>query len=169
MRLCGKFQLSNAEVALETLEMLARRGYDLSYEDTKKGFAALRLKSKFEVLSLSPVIIADSTHKSVAISTVCDSLLDFKTLTGNKICLCLPEGQIVNEYVLALEERGYDIMRIFTSAAHSDSDKIFPCQTPKAMAKEALAFTSSDMILLISGQYDFTDKLRHEILAKLNF
>ncbi|MBO5883579.1 MAG: hypothetical protein J6Q78_04160 [Clostridia bacterium] len=169
MGLCGKFQLSNAEVALETIEMLIRRGFSITYEDVKKGFASIRLKSKFEILSLNPIIIADSTHKAVAISTVCDSLLDFKSLTGNKICLCLPEGQIVGEYISSLEERGYNIQKIFTTATHPEDPLIFPCPTPKAMAKEALSFTTSDMILLISGQYDFTDKLRREILAKLNF
>jgi dihydrofolate synthase/folylpolyglutamate synthase len=169
MGLCGKFQLSNAEVALETIDMLIRRGFSITYEDIKKGFASIRLKSKFEILSLNPIIIADSTHKAVAISTVCDSLLDFKSLTGNKICLCLPEGQIIGEYISSLEERGYNIQKIFTTATHPEDPLIFPCPTPKAMAKEALSFTTSDMILLISGQYDFTDKLRREILAKLNF
>ena len=173
LNLCGRFQLSNAEVVLETAEMLIRKGYPLTEESIKKGLSTVKLKSKFEVLSISPTIIADSTHKAVAIGPICDSLTDFKAVTGERLYLCLPQGEIIDEYRKALLERGYTIEKIFTLGNAEAQGDIEYYKTPKALVKNALSPISKsrdrDCAIVISGTYNFTDKIRHELLSALGF
>ncbi len=175
LHLCGKFQTVNALVAIESAEMIARFGYKISSEHIKSGIEAVEAPCKFEVLSVSPTIIADSTHTDVAIGAVCDSLADFKSLTGTNIRLCLPEGELVQKYIDALTDRGYSIEKVSAladpsgSAVISSNIPIFVLKNARLTAKDALASLSSDSILLISGHSNFTMKLKRELLGLLGF
>ncbi len=176
LRLCGKFQTENALVAIETAEMLVRCGYKIDAKSIKEGLATVTAPCKFEVLSLSPTIIADSTHSEVAIGAICDSLADFKEMTGTKVRLCLPEGELIQKYIDALEGRGYSIGKISALALEYPEDEkpeyslpVNSFKTVKLTAKDALSELSHDEILLISGHSNFTRKLRYELLAMLGF
>lgn len=175
LRLCGKFQTTNALVAIESAEMLSRCGYKISTEDIKSGLASVVAPCKFEILSLSPTIIADSTHTAIAIGAVCDSLAEFKDMTGTNIRLCLPEGELIEEYIEALNSRGYSIQKISVLENLTEEENleyslpISLCKTVKATAKDALAGLEKSDILLISGPSNFTMKLRYELLAILGF
>ncbi len=175
LRICGKFQTTNALVAIESAEMLTRCGYKIEREAIRQGLASVIAPCKFEILSISPTIIADSTHTGIAIGAVCDSLADFKELTGTKIRLCLPEGELIPKYINALCDRGYEIEKI--SALLDDTgDKMPEYSLPvsisknvKLTAKDALRELPHDSILLISGPSNFTMKLRYDLLAILGF
>ena len=172
IKLCGEFQISNAVLALEVADMLKRKGFNIPESAVCEGFDGLTIPAKFEVISLSPIIIVDSTHTPVAIEIVCDSLANFKDTTGNKIRLCLPCGQIVNDYIKALEVRGYEIERIILPESELSPalpEKTFFAKTPKAIAKKALENLQGDTVLLISGDYPFVIPVRYQLLATLGF
>ena len=170
--LCGKFQVYNAVLVLEVMDMLRRKGLSVSDEAVTRGLERLKIPAKFEIVSLSPLIIADSTHTPVAIETVCDSLADFKSATGNKIRLCLPSGAIVDNYIRALDARGYEIERLVLSQDLSDTplpENAILCKTPKSLAKAALDGLTPDTVLLISGDHPFVIPVRYQILSTLCF
>ena len=176
IRLCGRFEVSNAVVALETFDMLTRRGYKISYDHIKAGLSKVAVPSKFEVLSAMPFIIADSTHDSIAIETVCDSMMDFKEITGTKVRLCLPNGKIIQRYISALEKRGYEIESIVTqnpaeTQENFSSDRINVKYAGgfKPIAKEVLKELPNDTMLLISGPNAFTSEVRYQVLAIMDF
>lgn len=175
LNLCGRFQIVNATVVLETLEMLTRRGFDIPYSAIREGLSNLNIPSKFEVLSLMPFIIADSTHTPVAIETVCDSMMDFKQITGGDVRLCLPDGELIELYTKALTSRGYNVLEVISlSAAENDESQGSPypitrCKTVKSTVKTALAELPKNAILLVSGQHSFTEKIRYELLQRLGF
>ena len=176
LRLCGRFEVNNALVALETFEMLSRRGYSITHEQVKKGLAKVSIPAKFELLSSTPFIIADSTHNPIAIETVCESMTDFMELTGNKVRLCLPEGEIIENYVNALTSRGYVIERIITLSPDGIPRKEqygeitkTSMKSAKAIAKEVLTDLDKNTLLLISGRFSFTSEVRYEVLANMNF
>lgn len=177
LRVCGKFQTVNALVAIESAEMLVRLGYSISREQICAGLSAVSMPCKFEILSLSPIIIADSTHTPIAIEAVCDSLADFKDITGDKIRLCLPDGELIPYYIDALSKRHYRISAISALADASVSDEehgeiSIPhtlSKTVKATARAALSELDSDTVLLISGPSNFTRALRYELLSILGF
>ena len=176
VNLCGRFQVTNALVALETVDMLSRRGYSISAEAIQKGLSSLSIPAKFEILSAMPFIVADSTHTPIAIETVSDSMAEFSTLTGTNVRLCLPAGELVGYYEKALTSRGYTIERMIL-LDENEAEPIhatFPypiirCKTLKQATKEALRDLDQDGFLLISGTHSFSTKIRYEILATLGF
>ncbi|MBE6546906.1 MAG: hypothetical protein E7668_05655 [Ruminococcaceae bacterium] len=172
LQLCGRFQISNAMVVLEILNMLSRRGYGLPDEQIVRGFSQTKLPCKLEILSISPTIIADSTHSEVAVEPVCESIADFRDTIGQTIRLCLPRSAIVRRYVEVLEQKGYRIDSLILYG--QDNKEPLPpsailCQTVKETVRHALADLSPTDTLLISGSYGFTSEIRYEILKTLGF
>ncbi len=173
LKLCGRFQISNAILVLETIEMLGRHGYRIPTSAVRQGLSSLKIPAKFEVVSISPLIIVDSTHSPIAIKTVCESLEDFKKETGKRIVLCLPQGDIIENYCYELTRLGYDVSKIFTlpvsDALSAEDTNIVVCKNARALLKRALAELNDDTVLLISGTHTFVSPVRYELLATLGF
>lgn len=172
LSLCGRFQVSNAVLLLETVGMLVRKGYSINHSAVTNALSRVRIPAKFEPISLSPLIIADSTHTPVAIETVCDALADFKAFTGKRVRLCLPHGEIIGHYVGALEARGYSIEAIISDEHGTDApmyDNISPYKSTRQIAKAALDGLDKNTILLISGEHSFVIPVRRSILEILSF
>ena len=168
--LCGRFQITNATVVLETLSMLGRMGYSLSEEQIREGLAHAHIPCKFEILSVSPTIIADSTHSPVAIQTVCESMADFREMIGTSLRLCLPDGELMEQYTEVLTGMGYTLTEALLLSNRTESDG-----APQRFAKKkdliraALRDLGEEEILLISGPHAFTAEIRYEILQALGF
>ena len=169
LKLCGQFQVSNAILVLETVEMLSRRGFNINDDAIRDGLGTLRIPAKFEVIGLRPLIIADSTHTPVAIDIVCDALADFKVESATKVRLCLPNAELAKHYVAALEKRGYTIESIILPEGENDIGNTVFCKTKKALAKKSLQLLNNDTILLISGDYPFVIPVRYELLMTMGF
>lgn len=177
IRICGRFQVANAILAIESAEMLVRNGYKISKDNIKNGLFNVVLPSKFEVISISPTIIVDSTHAPIAIETVSESMAEFKPMIGSRVRLCLPYGNICERYIDALEKRGFDIAEIIAVAqsegdATSEAQYGIPltlCKNAKQAARAALSRLGNDEILLVSGRIDFSKTVRYEILSILGF
>lgn len=171
--LCGKFQINNVIFVIELLDRLTAKGFGINIEQIKEGFCNLRIPAKFEILSIMPTIIVDSTHSEVAISTVCESMSEFRDIIGSKIRLCLPEGKIVEKYIKTLSDKNYDIKNIIVATDNSQNPlsdkKIIYCHKIKDLIKQALNDLEKDEILLISGPSSFTLQVRYELLAELGF
>ena len=176
LKICGRFQVTNAILAIESSEMLNRNGFKISKQNIINGLAKTALHSKFEVISVAPTIIIDSTHTPVAIETVSDSMAELKAFTGSKVKLCLTDEELCEDYSSALLRRGYEIESIvslpspdYEEVPINRNNNITICKTPKAAAKTVLADLNSDSFLLISGRADLAEKIRYEILAILGF
>ncbi len=175
LSLCGKFQITNATVVLEILDMLSRRGFKLSREQISSGLHRTKIPSKFEILSVSPTIISDSTHSEVAVETVCQSMSDFQTIIGRKVRLCLPSGELARRYEEVLHSMSYEIEQVVLFEEASDeefSEKSWQTahnRKIRAVIDHALKNLTAETILLISGPFPFTSEIRYEILKKLGF
>ena len=181
LSLCGRFQTTNAITVIETLKLLRRSGYGIPLSAEKEGLARVRIPSRFEVISINPTIIADSTYKDEAVETVCESLFDFSEITGRVISLCLPpEENLIKKYVEMLTARGYTISEIYTltnDEKHCEelTEKLYgkypllPYPTAKALSKKIFASLEADSVLLISGSSTFTNPIRLEITRLFQF
>lgn len=167
LSLCGKFQVTNAIVVLEILEMLARRGFALSYEQIADGLLQTKIPAKFEILSVSPTIIADSTHSEIAVETICDSMTEFRSILGTNVRLLLPNDALAKKYDEVLTGMGYTVEKTILLDEH----------TPKLLLKKRIGETistatknlSKDTVLMISGPFAFTSQIRYELLKQLGF
>ncbi len=170
--LCGKFQITNATVVLETLSMLGRMGFPLSEEQKASGLAKVRIAGKFEVLSSSPTIIADSTHARVAIGTVLDSMADFRPMIGSSVRLLLPDGDLADAYAEQLRHMDYHLTRVTLLSDRNETDAdglTHRFLKRKDAIKDATASLSPHETLLISGPQDFTEEIRYDLLQILGF
>ena len=156
--LCGKFQITNATVVLETINMLSRYGYTLSTEQISNGLLTTKIPARFEIISVSPTIIVDSTHSESAVSVVCDALSDFSAILGDRLRLCLPFGDLSKQYAVALTSCGYTVESTFLYDSGTGT---------KELVSAFFQTLSKNDVLLISGHYDKTVKIREELLKQL--
>ena len=176
LRICGRFQVANAILAIESAKMLMRNGLKISKQNIIDGLAKTTLPSKFEVVSFSPAIIIDSTYTPIAIETVSDSMAELKALTGTKVRLCLTDEALYEPYKDALLRRGYEIESVIALPS-PDADElnsnvnenVIIRKTPKLAAKAAIANLSSDLFLLVTGRADLSEGIRYEMLGILGY
>lgn len=72
--LIGSYQMNNAAVVLETVEVLRGRGWKISDEAVRQGLAETRWPARFEVLRRDPVFIVDGGHNPHGIRATAESL-----------------------------------------------------------------------------------------------
>lgn len=158
--LCGRFQITNAIVTLEIVNVLSRHGISLSDTAVAAGLQSLKLPCKLELLSISPTILADSTYSSESIDTVCASLAEFKDQIGSHVCLCLPDAELAERYKNALFTYGFSVKDV---RLHDETAR------PRDTVSYLRAHTDKDSFWLISGHHPFTAKLRYELLQSMGF
>ncbi len=69
IKLLGEHQVNNALVALETIEILKNRGFNITEENVKKGLKEAQNPARFEVMSEDPLVILDGAHNADGMST----------------------------------------------------------------------------------------------------
>ena len=84
--LLGDHQLRNAAVALETVEVLRSRGWNIPAEAVERGLILVRWPARFEVLSRDPVLILDGGHNPQCAGALVSALEEY--LPGEK-CIFL--------------------------------------------------------------------------------
>ena len=81
--LVGAYQMKNAAVVLETVEVLRQRGWHISDEAVVQGLKNTRWPARFEVLRRDPVFIVDGGHNPHGIRATAESLR--RLFPGRKI------------------------------------------------------------------------------------
>lgn len=86
--LLGAYQLQNAAVALDTIDTLVReRGYRISEEAIRAGFAAVRWGARMEILRRDPLVLLDGAHNPNGAAQLAVSLSAL--LPGQKLTLVM--------------------------------------------------------------------------------
>lgn len=174
---CGRFQIHNATTVIEVVRSLKRRGMDIPLEAVKKGLESLSIHSKFEVISVLPTIIVDSTHKTEAVGTMCSTLADFKEQLGNEICLCInPDPLLISEYFSVLSSLGFSVKELIIPLVDKSPSPELEVSCPitvlsseKATAKKIVSVAKEKGAVLVTAPDMLSEKLRNEILRILDF
>lgn len=72
--LIGRYQLDNVALALKAVEVMQRRGWNLSAEAIEAGLKTTRWPGRFEVLLKDPIFIVDGAHNPHGIRATAASL-----------------------------------------------------------------------------------------------
>lgn len=72
--MAGQFQIDNAVVALETLAVLGRQGYELPEDKLRRGMAETCWRGRFDVIGKRPLFIADGAHNEDASKRLAESI-----------------------------------------------------------------------------------------------
>ena len=86
IHLIGKHQIENAATALETVVALRVQGTEISTEAVKKGLERAKWPGRFQVLSQSPLIIADGAHNEGATQRLAENI-DFYLPEKNLVAI----------------------------------------------------------------------------------
>lgn len=72
--LLANYQPKNAAVAVTALSVLAHKGWHITEQHIRAGFAAVQWPGRFEVLGNHPVFLLDGSHNPQGIAATADSL-----------------------------------------------------------------------------------------------
>ncbi len=84
--LIGAFQVYNALTAICAVKKITSQGYNISNEDIKTGLKNAVWPARFEILSRSPVFIADGSHNEDGMRAFVETA---KTALGGKKVICV--------------------------------------------------------------------------------
>ena len=74
INLKGKCQIYNAAIALECVEILRNKGYEIKEEAVRKGLSTVIHKARFETIKENPKIIFDGGHNENAINNLTNTI-----------------------------------------------------------------------------------------------
>ncbi len=66
IRLLGNFQTENASLAIEVVELLIKKGYNIKEKNIYDGLLNTVWQGRFQILGKNPVFVADGAHNSDA-------------------------------------------------------------------------------------------------------
>ena len=169
--LCGGFQVYNAVLALEVIEMLSRKGFVIDHKNIVAGLKQLRIPAKVEVVSIRPLIIVDTTHTPIAVQTVCESIFEIIGKSAKTVRLCLPDAALARDYIDVIEKNGYRVDRaIIADAGEEELNCEVTCASgAKAFVKAALDKLDNENMLIISGNSKFVKPIRYQLLSSFGF
>ena len=75
--LLGHYQLENAATAVAALEVLARRGFNISRNNIVDGLARVNWPGRFQVLSRHPLLVVDGAHNPDSAQKLKQSLVQY--------------------------------------------------------------------------------------------
>ncbi|MBQ8801764.1 MAG: bifunctional folylpolyglutamate synthase/dihydrofolate synthase [Clostridium sp.] len=101
LRLIGTYQYRNAAVALDAVDVLKGRGFDISERAVTEGFAKVVWPGRFEVLRQEPLVIVDGAHNPNGVEELAKCLNTY--LPGKKVTFMM--GVMADkDYVSMLDE-----------------------------------------------------------------
>ena len=71
---CGKYQLNNAAVAVETACALRESGFDITDGAIRLGLEKTVWRARFEMISRAPLIVLDGSHNPHGVSALAETL-----------------------------------------------------------------------------------------------
>ena len=72
--LAGRFQITNAAVALKAIEVLKEKGYSISEKAVREGLLHTSWPGRFQIVGKKPYFIADGAHNEDAAQKLADSI-----------------------------------------------------------------------------------------------
>ena len=75
--LLGEHQLHNAAVALTTLSVLQKRGWKITEDDIRQGFAYVVWPGRFQIIGREPLFLIDGGHNPQCIQALAQNITDY--------------------------------------------------------------------------------------------
>ena len=156
MPLLGAHQLENATLAVAALEAFGSQGIDVSAKAMEVGFENVSWPCRMEVLSRSPLLVADGAHNVYSIESLLKSLPDYLAYDRLILVVGFSRDKNVEGMARALGEKA-DII-VATASRHPRSMQavevagLFP-----ETGKPVLASTPADALRLameVAGKKD---------------
>lgn len=124
--LSGEYQFANASLALEVLEVLRQKGYEISDGAVREGLRHTVWNGRFTVVAKEPYFIVDGAHNR-------DAAEKLKTTIENYLC-----GRRLIYIMGVLADKEYDIVIRKTVPYASEIITVMTPDNPRALPAEEL-------------------------------
>ena len=124
MPLLGDYQLMNAAVALDTVDVLRERGWSISDDAISRGLAAVRWPCRLELVRRNPDFLIDGAHNPQCVDALASSL---EKLYGGKKLVFLA-GVLADKDWQAMFERTLPLASAFVTLT-PESTRALPADT----------------------------------------
>ena len=179
LSLAGKHQLINAAVALDTIEALKRKGYDIPKESVMDAFSQATWPGRMEIIQKKPLMIMDGAHNEDAAKKLAASIEEyflgkrliyimgvFQDKEYEKIIdlTCRYASQIItiktpnNPRALSAYELAQAVARVNPNVTNVDS-------LEEAVEISSL-FADKDSVILVFGSLSFLGELKNIVQKK---
>jgi len=102
MPLLGAHQLENAASAVAALEVLTEQGYSIPDQAFAEGFAGVSWPCRMEVLSQSPLLVADGAHNAYSMASLLESLPKYFDYSNLVVIAGFSRDKSINDMVALL-------------------------------------------------------------------
>ena len=103
--LLGAHQLENASAALAALEILMEKGYAISQDAIREGFAKASWPCRMEVLCKRPLLLADGAHNPHSIGVLLRSLPEYLSYRRMTLIVGFSRDKQISEMVDLLAQQ----------------------------------------------------------------
>ena len=175
--LLGTHQLENAATAVATLEVLREQGNVIPNDAVRRGFAGVSWPCRMEVLSRSPLVVADGAHNLHSMETLLSSLPRYLSYRRPVLVVGFSRDKSVEDMVRCLAGAGPVVFatgsrhpRSLPASAVADKfrDQGIPAvETPSpadALAR-ALEAAGEDDLVLATGSLFVAAEVREAVLG----
>jgi dihydrofolate synthase/folylpolyglutamate synthase len=170
------YQAQNAATAYATVLALRMRGTDLPDEAIARGYAAVDLPGRFEVVSLEPLVVLDGAHNPAAARELCLAIDEL--LPGKQVDLLFAAmaDKDIAAMAAALGPRVSSVIATSVPGAHRSgkvssiaedfeqySVDVMSVESPDDALQAALARRSHGAALVITGSMYLVGYARHRL------
>jgi dihydrofolate synthase/folylpolyglutamate synthase len=176
MPLLGAYQLENAASAVAALEALGSQGIDVPANAMEVGFEKVSWPCRMEVLSRSPLLVADGAHNVYSVESLLKSLPDYLGYDRLILVAGFSRDKNVEGMARALGEKA-DII-VATASRHPrsmqttevaelfpESGKLVLAATPADALKMALDIAGKKDLVLATGSLFLAAEVREAALG----
>ncbi len=175
--LLGEHQLENAALAMSMLERLRDLHYPVPYDDVYMGFSGVRWPGRMEILSESPLVIADGAHNPYSAARLAETIQEM--FEGHQVQLVLGAASDKDVGGIA-REIGVVATGAIATASRSPramspdgvADKLWeagvpvrPEQTVAAAIEQARIEGGPSAIVLVTGSLFVVAEAREHVLS----
>ncbi len=147
IKLLGMYQPRNASVVINAVDILRKRGIDISDEALRDGLATAVWRGRFEIICNDPLMIFDGAHNPQGIHSAVESI---KTYFGD-----------IKVYLLTgvLRDKDYTAIAKDLSAVASRAFTLTP-DSPRALSSEEYAATLNGAGIEATSYTTLSDALK---------
>ena len=176
--LLGAYQLENAATALAALEVLQDQGHRISHQALQEGFSRVSWPCRMEVLSRSPLVVADGAHNPYSVASLLESLPGYLGQRYRILLIGFSRDKSVVEMVKLLSENQpavyvtrsrhprsvptADLARMFREQGVA---QVVEASTVKQALKKALLSAGPEDLVLGTGSLFVAAEVREAILG----
>ena len=175
--LLGSHQLENAATAVAALEALASQGIEMPGQAIAAGFESVNWPCRMEILSRSPLLVADGAHNVYSVETLLKSLPRYLEYERLILVVGFSRDKNVEGMTQALGEKAdmifatasrhprsmkpSEVASLFTGKGQTAS----PAPTPAGALKMALESAGAGDLVLATGSLFVAAEVREAVLG----